>query len=414
MIRGVYAFLITAFLVALLFLLTRVHARMQRSIEALRARRYAIRVQASELVSTDRLTTALRLGLRVLRWVAVFLLVYIYVPLVLRFLPVADATMVEQLGEKMLKPALAARDAMANYLPNAVALLLIAVVTVELCRFSGFVFREIGAGRIRLHGFYADWASPTDKLVRAAIIGLAIVVAFPFLPGAESSALKGLTIFAGVLLSLGSTSMIANLMAGAILVYMRPFQLGDSVRIDNTEGDVIEKTLLVTRLRTIKNVVITIPNASVMKSHVINYSTSAQGLGLILNTAVTIGYDAPWRQVYQLLVDAALSTPRILQEPKPFVFQTTLNDFYVTYELNAYTREVARMADIYSALHENIQDRFNEAGLEILSPHYARLRDGNGTTVPPPYRPAAYQPEGFRVWQYNAGQARTAASGDPE
>ncbi|HET9869504.1 MAG TPA: mechanosensitive ion channel family protein, partial [bacterium] len=208
-------------------------------------------------------------------------------------------------------------------------------------------------------------------------------------------------VFLGVLLSLGSGSAVANSVAGIILTYMRPFQVGDRVMIGDTMGDVAEKNLLVTRIQTIKNEVVTIPNSMVLGNHMINYSSPATRQGLILHTAVTIGYDVPWRKVHELLTAAALSTPDLLAEPKPFVLQTSLGDYSVAYELNAYTDRPHRMAGIYSDLHQAIQDQFNQAGIEILSPQYAALRDGNRSTVPEAHRPGGYRAPGFRV--ENAG-----------
>ena len=153
----------------------------------------------------------------------------------------------------------------------------------------------------------------------------------------------------------------------------------------------LEKTLLATRIRTIKQEFITIPNGLVLGSHIINYSSSAASSGLILHSTVTIGYDVPWRQVHQLLIDAALATESIISEPTPFVFQTSLDDFYVSYQINAFTDKPHVMAVTYSQLHQNIQDRFNEAGVEIMSPHYSTLRDGNQTTIPANYLPANYE-----------------------
>ncbi|WP_447975060.1 mechanosensitive ion channel family protein [Nitrospira sp. Kam-Ns4a] len=180
---------------------------------------------------------------------------------------------------------------------------------------------------------------------------------------------------------------------------MRPFRPGDRVTIADTCGDVVEKTLLVTRVRTIKNVVITIPNSMVLGSHLVNYSASAGKPGLILHTSVTIGYDARWRKVHELLMAAARETEHIKAEPTPFVPQTALNDFYVSYEINAYTDQPNRMAEIYSELHQCIQDKFNEAGVEIMSPHDTQLRDGNRTTIPKPYLPEDDVPPAIRVAQ---------------
>jgi small-conductance mechanosensitive channel len=159
----------------------------------------------------------------------------------------------------------------------------------------------------------------------------------------------------------------------------------------------VKKTLLVTHVRTIKNVVVSIPNSLVINSPVVNYATLAAERGLILHTAITIGYDAPWRTIHELMIAAALATPGIERQPAPFVWQTSLNDFYVTYEINAFTREPHRMMEIYAELHANIQDKFFEAGVEIMSPHYYSLRDGNRTAIPDAFLPDGYEPPGFKV-----------------
>jgi small-conductance mechanosensitive channel len=196
------------------------------------------------------------------------------------------------------------------------------------------------------------------------------------------------------------------------ITYMRAFKVGDRVRIGDTVGDVIDQTLLVTHVRTIKNEDITVPNSMVLNAHIVNYSARAKEEGLILHTAVTIGYDAPWRTVHELLIEAARKTPYILTEPKPFVLQTALNDFYVTYELNAHTDDPQQMVNTYSALHRNIQDTFNEAGVEIMSPHYTQLRDGNKTAIPDSYLPPEYVPGSLRVASV-PDRPRKRAEGDP-
>lgn len=301
------------------------------------------------------------------------------------------------MNDWVMSPLVYVGASILNALPNLLFAAIIGLIAYYLIRFSDFVFGEIAAGRIVFENFYADWAQPTSKLVRGLIAVLALVMVFPYLPGSKSPAFQGVSIFLGVLLSLGSSSAVGNVVAGTILTYMRPFQLGDRVQIGDVTGDVAEKTLLVTRLRTIKNVVVTLPNATVMSAQVRNYSELARRGQLILHTEVTIGYDAPWRQVHELLIAAALRTAGILPEPRPFVLQTALNDFYVTYEINAYTADAVNMAPIFGEFHQNIQDCFNEAGVEIMSPHYASLRDGNAIAIPESYRPADYRPDGFRL-----------------
>lgn len=219
------------------------------------------------------------------------------------------------------------------------------------------------------------------------------------MPGSESPIFKGVSVFVGVLFTFGSAVALGNVVAGLVLTYMRAFKLGDRVKIGEVTGDVIGRSLLVTRVRTIQNEIISIPNSTVMNNHTINYSTDAPQNGLIVHTTVTIGYDAPWRQVHQLLIDAALATPLIEIEPVPYVLQTSLDDYYVSYSINAYTKAPNKQARIYSDLHAHIQDKFNEAGVEIMSPHYKALRDGNATTIPADHLPKDYQAPAFQTQQ---------------
>ena len=205
---------------------------------------------------------------------------------------------------------------------------------------------------------------------------------YPYLPGSESGVFQGISVFVGLIISLGSSTVIGNIIAGLIITYMRPYKLGDRIKLNDTVGNVIEKTPFVTRLRTPKNEVITIPNSFIMSSHTVNYSASARDYGLIIHTTVTIGYDAPWRQVHQLLINAARITEGVLENPKPFVIETELQDYYPCYEINAYIKDVDRLAQITTELHQNIQDTFNEAGVEIMSPKYVATRDGNASTIP--------------------------------
>jgi small-conductance mechanosensitive channel len=277
------------------------------------------------------------------------------------------------------------------YMPNLVVVIVFCIAARTLIRINRYVFQEISDGTLRIKGFYPDWAEPTSKLVRLLILAITVVVVFPYLPGSNSPAFRGVSVFLGVLLSLGSTSAVAHGVAGTILTYMRSYSIGDFVRIGDTVGQVVEKTLLVTRVETQKREIVTIPNGSVLGGVVVNYSAEANMGGVIFYTKVSIGYSTPWQTVHQLLISAAQATPDILQEPAPFVLQTNLNDFYVSYELNASTSRPQNMQFTYSALHQNIQDRFNEAGIEINSPHYVSLRDGNRVAIPEPFPPKGYQ-----------------------
>jgi small-conductance mechanosensitive channel len=393
----IYTLLATAILVAILMAITRLFPKLIAKIESLKGTRIrTIRFQALELLQEDQIAKFLTNVARFFRVVLILGLFYVYVPLVFSFFPWTRGFSTK-LFQYILLPLQKIWAAIASYLPNIFFIIIIAVLTNFVNRFSRFFFTQIERKTIIIPGFFPEWADASFKIVRFLTIAFAAVVAFPYLPGSDSPAFKGVSVFLGVLFSLGSTSAVANVVAGVILTYMRPFRIGDRVKIADTVGDVVEKTLLVTRIRTIKNVDITIPNSMVLGSHIINYSSSAKEYGLILHSSVTIGYDVPWRTVHQLLIEAAKATENILELPEPFVFQKSLDDFYVSYELNAYTENPSIMAKIYSDLHQNIQEKFNEAGVEIMSPHYAQIRDGSRTTIPGQYLPEGYEPEGIRI-----------------
>jgi len=260
--------------------------------------------------------------------------------------------------------------------------LLIAGGTYVLIRILRVTAHAVEHGDISFPGFYSEWARPTSKLITIVLAILALVVMFPYLPGGDSPAFRGISIFIGVLVSLGSSSAMGNLIAGIILTYMHPYRVGDRVRISETVGDVQEKSLLVTRLRTVKNVEIILPNSMILGAHILNYTVQAEARGLILHTSVTVGYNAPWRAVHNLLIRAANGTDGILTTPDPFVLQTSLGDSYVTYEINAFTNRPSEMERILARMHERIQDEFNRAGVELLSPAYVSLRDGNTVAIP--------------------------------
>jgi small-conductance mechanosensitive channel len=371
--------------------------KLFRKLELWRGTRIrSFRIQRLELLTADRITDALTALAKIARIVVGLILLYFYLPLVLSFFP-GTRGWAAILFNYVMRPVTVIWEAIANNLPDFFFVGVILVVAYYGIKLVKFAFAEITKGTIEIPGFYRDWAEPTYKIARFLLIAFTAVVVFPYLPGSKSPAFQGVSIFLGVLFSLGSTSAVANIVAGMLLTYTRAFQDGDRVRIGETTGDVLGKTLLVTRIRTIKNEDISIPNALVLSSHIINYSSSALEHGLILHTGVTIGYDAPWRQVHELLISAACDTERILSEPKPFVLQTSLDDFYVSYELNAFTNQPRYMASIYSDLHQNIQDRFNKAGVEIMSPHYGSIRDGNSIAIPAEDVPRGYKAPPFRI-----------------
>lgn len=331
-----------------------------------------------------------------IKWIVTLIIIYIALPILFGIFPWTQ-NFAETLFSYILTPLKRIVFGFWSYLPNLITILVIIFVFRYVLKFANFLKNEIEEGNLTINGFYRDWANPTYQIVRVLIIAFMIVVIFPYLPGSDSAVFKGVSVFLGFLFTFGSMGSLSNVIAGLVLTYMRLFKINDRVKIGEVVGDVIEKSLLVTRVRTIKNEIISIPNSTVMSSHTINYSSDTVDKGLILHTTITIGYDVPWKDIHQALLTAAGRTAMLQKEPKPFVLQTSLDDFYVSYQINAFTKEANKQATIYSQLHQNIQDCCNEMGIEILSPHYRAARDGNMTTIPANYLDKDYKASPFNV-----------------
>ncbi len=390
----------TVLLVGILVLFAIVFPWLYR-ISNLQATRFpAIRIQNFELLTATRISRLLIGLLKLLRFLLTLGAFIIYVPLVMSFFPWTRQISL-RVFRYFLQTVEASWEGFLNYLPSLFAIGIILFITYYFIKLLGNFFTSIGNGTLTIQGFYPEWAEPTFKLSVFLTVILAAVIAFPYLPGFGSPAFQGISLFLGLLLSLGSSVVVANVVAGIILIYTRAFQIGDRIKIGDAVGDVVEKTLFVTRIRTVKNVIITLPNTSVFTSQIINYTAAEldpNQAPLILHTTITLGYDVPWRKVHQVLIDAAKSTTHLLSEPEPFVLQTSLDDFYVSYELNAFTQNPSIMGRIYSELHQNIQDKCNEAGIEILSPHYSAVRDGSQITIPEDYLPKNYTTPGWGIF----------------
>jgi len=317
----------------------------------------------------------------IVKYILILFILILYLPLMFSFLPWTKGIVQDFYGY-ITNPVKYILNGLLDFLPDLFFIIIIFFAAKYVVRILTNIEQEYENDNITIKGFHKDWAKPTLNIIKVIIYAFALIFMFPFLPGSDSPAFKGVSIFLGVLFSLGSTSAIANLVAGIVITYMRPFTIGDRVKIGETVGDVIEKTTLVTKIRTLKNEEVTIPNATIINAHLWNYSKTTKDLGLILHTSVTIGYDIPWETVNKLLIKAALKTTLTQKDPKPFVLQKSLDDFYVNYEINAYTKQAKKMALIYSELHKNILEEFNGANIEILSPHYNAFRDGKDITIP--------------------------------
>ncbi|MDP9078440.1 MAG: mechanosensitive ion channel family protein [Bacteroidota bacterium] len=365
-------------------------------LKAWESRIVKLEQQGAPVSYASRILPLLTNSLRVVRLLVIILLVYLALPVAFLIFPWTKPIATQLLGY-VIDPVKSILLGILHYIPNLLTIAVIYLVTRYIVKLVKFIAGEIENGAITIKSFYPEWAKPTYNIVRVLLYAFMFVAIFPYLPGSDSKIFQGVTVFLGILFSLGSSSAISNMVAGLVITYMRPFKIGDRVKVGEITGDVVEKNLLITRIRTIKNEDITVPNSTILGGAVTNYTSSSKNLGLILHTSITIGYDAPWETIHRLLIDAALATEGILAEPKPFVLQTDLNDFNVTYQLNAYTKLSHKMAVIYSTLHQQIQDKFNEAGVEIMSPHYTALRDGNAIQIPDDYKPKDYQKPGFKV-----------------
>lgn len=339
------------------------------------------RINNYELLTQARQLALLRSFLKVLRVVLVGLTVYLALPLLFSLFPWTEGFSRQLLGY-VLGPIQRVVLAVVYYIPNLLTILVIYFFTTYTVRFLRFLAGEVADGKLVINGFYPDWALPTFNLLRFALYVFMFIVIFPYLPGSDSPVFQGVSVLLGFIISFGSTSAIGNVVAGIVITYMRPYKVGDRVKIGEVVGDVLDKTLLVTRLRTTKNEDVTIPNSTILASYTINYSAAAQEQGLILHSTITIGYDVPWPQVHELLLAAARATRGVEATPAPFVLQTSLDDFYVSYQINAYTHQPHRQAAMYSELHQHIQTEFARAGVEIMSPHYRAGRDGSTVTIP--------------------------------
>ena len=340
-----------------------------------------IRFRNYEFISAEQELVLVKRVFNLIKWLLIILLVYASLPVLFSIFPETKG-IAKTLFGYIWRPFKSIFAGIWGYFPNIISIAIVLFITHYVIRFLKFLSEEVQSEKLLIPGFYPDWATPTFNIFRFLLYAFALVIIFPYLPGSNSPIFQGVSVFLGLLISLGSTSAISNLIAGLVITYMRAFKIGDRVKIGDTVGDVLEKTALVTRLRTIKNETITIPNSSILTGQTVNYSNSADEFNLILHTSVTIGYDVPWRKVHEMLIQAARKTHAIQDDPAPFVLQTSLDDSYVSYQLNVYTAQPKESALIYSELHQNIQDVFNENGVEIMSPQYEAHRDGNAPAMP--------------------------------
>ena len=340
-----------------------------------------ISIQDYELLDTQKQVNLLIFLANILRYAFMLLQLVLTVPLLFSIFPQTEK-LAYQIFSYIWNPVKSIFGGVIDYIPNLFTIFVICLAVKYLVRLVHYRATEVQSDRLKLNGFYPDWAMPTFHIIRFLLYAFMIAMIYPYLPGSDSGVFQGISVFVGLIVSLGSSTVIGNIIAGLVITYMRPFKLGDRIKLNDTTGNVIEKTPLVTRIRTPKNELVTIPNSFIMSSHTVNYSASARTYGLIIHAEVSIGYDVPWRKVHSLLLKAAQATQGVAADPEPFVLETELQDWYPVYQINAYITEADQLAQIYSNLYQSIQDVFAEADVEIMSPHYMAVRDGNETTIP--------------------------------
>jgi small-conductance mechanosensitive channel len=348
--------------------------RASRSIESYLRRRWQKRIktvgiQSFEVVRAEQIWEALHNAFLTVRLVVVGASLLMFVGYVLAQLPWTRG-MSRDMVAFTLAPLRVLGAGLVAQIPSLMFLLVLFVIVRIILRLTHLFFDAVENGRVTLHNFDPDWAQPTYKIARAAIVAFGVIIAYPYIPGSDSDAFKGISVFIGVVFSLGSSSAIANIVAGYMMTYRRAFKVGDRIRVGDTIGEVTQVRLQVTHLRSPKNEEVVISNAELLGAEVRNYSSLSRSSGLILHTEVGIGYETPWRQVEAMLMMAAERTAGVSREQRPFVLQKRLGDFAVTYELNVYTNDATKMLLTYSDLHRNILDVFNEYGVQIMTPAY--------------------------------------------
>ena len=311
--------------------------------------------------------------LAILRIIFLFFLLITIIPLIFDIFP-STQYLSKIIVQWISEPIKNVGIAIIGYLPHLFYIVIIVVITRYVLKILRFFALEIERGILKIKGFHPEWAHTTYVLARMMLWVLALVIMFPHLPGSDSDAFKGISVFLGVLISLGSSSAISNAIAGIVISYMRPFQVGDWIKSGEIIGAVIEKNALVTRLKTINNEDITIPNSAILSGATMNFTSIGKEIGLALNVQVKVRYDYSDNLVEELLIEAALKPNGISPKPHPYIFQISLNELNAIYELNAYTFHPENMYFIKSNLTKNIQSTFRQANVEIFSTQYVEIK----------------------------------------
>lgn len=376
------ALLIISVLILIIFGLNKLFSLLKIKILQKRGTKLnGLFIKNYELISGKKLIRFLWAIADFVKWISILTVVYLALPILFNLFPATEGY-APLLIDYFVRPLKKIGVSIVGFVPNFITILIVILIFKYSIKLIHYFATEIQSGALTINGFYKEWAIPTYHILKVLLLAFNLIVVFPYLPGSDSPFFKGVSVFIGVLFTFGSTGAISNIVAGLVLTYMRSFSVGDRIKIGEVTGDVIEKSILVTRIRTIKNEVISIPNSQVMNSHTVNYSIDDLGNGLIVYTNITISYDVPWQKVHKLAIEAASKVEFLEQSPAPFVFQSSLDEFCVTYQINAYTKKPNLQAVIYSELNKQILDSFHHAGIELLSIRYSGWRDASSLKIP--------------------------------
>jgi small-conductance mechanosensitive channel len=329
-------------------------------------------IKKFQLLGAEQILKTVLFLLRITRYVVYLIIGYIALVTAFALFEQTKNIALTLLGY-IIQPLKNTGVAIIDYIPNLITIAITCITSHYCIRLVRFFTIQIERKKLVLPGFYPDWAQPTFNILRVLIYAFTLIIIYPMLPHSESEIFKGVSVFMGVLFSLGSSSVIGNLVAGIVVTYMRPFNIGDRIKIGDTVGFVVEKSATVTRIRTHKNEYVTFPNSTILTSSITNYTfatKSKHDKGIILYMEITFGYDTPYDLMEKLLLEAAELTDHVLKEPKPFVLYTRMDDFYGAYQINVYTKEAEKIPTIYSLLRQNIQSVFTDAGLNMTASHY--------------------------------------------
>lgn len=339
-----------------------------------------IYLQKLEILDIHRQLVILRWVAKAIRFVMALVVILLAIPLIFSVFPPTEK-IAKSIIMYIWHPCRDILVSVIEYIPNLFTICIICVAIRLLVKVFRYVAEQLSQERLHINGFFADWAMPTFYIVRFLLYAFGIAMIYPYLPGSNSGVFQGISVFIGLIVSIGSSGAIGNVIAGLVITYMRPFKIGDRIELQNVSGDVIEKTPFVTRIRTVKNEIVTVPNSFIMTTQTVNLSQSAKDYGLIIHCDVNVSYTYHWRRIYHLPIEAALDTRGVVDDPRPFVLQTTLGNDYGIYQINAYIKDANLLPDVYSDLNVSIQNVFNREGIEILSPHYISTRDGSPSTL---------------------------------